>query len=41
LPTGIRRPAELFDGETALAWILRGRIAEVADRYETALLYQT
>jgi transcriptional regulator with XRE-family HTH domain len=41
LPTAIRRPAELFDGETALAWILRGRIAEVADRYETALLYQT
>lgn len=36
----VRRPAELFDGESALAWILRGRIAEVADRYETALLYQ-
>lgn len=40
LPTVVRRPAELFDGETALEWILRGRIAEVADRYETALLYQ-
>jgi len=40
LPTAIRRPAELFNGETALAWILRGRIAEVADRYEAALLYQ-
>lgn len=36
----IRRPAELFGGETALAWIERGRIAEVADRYETALAYQ-
>jgi len=40
LPTVIRRPAELFDGETALDWILRGRIAEVADRYETVLVYQ-
>ncbi len=40
LPTAVRRPAELFDGERALDWILRGRIAEVADRYETALLYQ-
>jgi transcriptional regulator with XRE-family HTH domain len=40
LPTVIRRPAELFNGETALAWILRGRIADVADRYEAALLYQ-
>lgn len=36
----VRRSAELFDGESALEWILRGRIAEVADRYETALLYQ-
>lgn len=40
LPTVIRRPARLFDDETALEWILRGRIAEVADRYEDALLYQ-
>jgi DNA-binding transcriptional regulator YiaG len=40
LPQVIRRPAELFGGETALAWIERGRIADVADRYETALAYQ-
>ena len=40
LASVIRRPVELFDGESALDWILRGRIAEVADRYETALLYQ-
>lgn len=40
LPSAIRRPAELFDGETALEWILRGRIGMVADRYEAALLYQ-
>lgn len=40
LATAIRRPADLFGGERALDWILRGRIAEVADRYETALLYQ-
>lgn len=40
LPTVVRRPAELFDGETALAWILRGRIGDVADRYEKTLLYQ-
>ena len=36
----IRRKAELFSGETALDWILRGRIVDVADRYETALVYQ-
>lgn len=36
----IRRPAVLFDGETALSWIERGRLAEVADRYEAALSYQ-
>lgn len=36
----VRRSADLFDGESALEWILRGRIAEVADRYERALLYQ-
>jgi transcriptional regulator with XRE-family HTH domain len=40
LPSAIRRPAELFDGDSALEWILRGRIEEVADHYETALLYQ-
>jgi len=40
LPTLIRRSVELFDGESALAWILRGRIVEVADRYEEALRYQ-
>ncbi len=40
LPTTLRRPAELFDGESALAWILRGRIADVVERYEEALLYQ-
>lgn len=40
LPTVVRRAAELFDGESALDWILRGRIADVADRYETALVYQ-
>ena len=36
----IRRKADLFEAERALDWILRGRIAEVADRYEAALLYQ-
>lgn len=40
LAAAIRRSAELFNGESALEWILRGRIAEVADRYEQALLYQ-
>jgi transcriptional regulator with XRE-family HTH domain len=37
---GVRRKAELFEGETALDWILRGRIGDVAGRYETALAYQ-
>lgn len=36
----IRRTAGLFDGKTALSWILQGRIAEVADRYEVLLRYQ-
>ncbi|MEK7408194.1 MAG: hypothetical protein AAB225_24250 [Acidobacteriota bacterium] len=36
----IRRPAEVFGGERALDWILRGRIGEVAERYEAALAYQ-
>lgn len=40
LPEVIRRRMELFDGETALDWILRGRIDEVADRYESTLSYQ-
>lgn len=40
LPEVIRRPAELFDGKRALDWILEGRIAEVADRYDMALSYQ-
>lgn len=40
LPQALRRKAELFGGETALDWILRGRMGEVADRYETALVYQ-
>lgn len=40
LPVAVRRAAELFEGERAVDWILRGRIAEVADRYDTALLYQ-
>ena len=40
LALAIRRPAELFDGERALDWILRGRIGEAAGRYEIALSYQ-
>lgn len=40
LPGVIRRQADLFEGETALDWILRGRIDEVADRYESTLAYQ-
>jgi transcriptional regulator with XRE-family HTH domain len=36
----VRRKAGLFAGEAALDWILRGRIGEAADRYETALAYQ-
>jgi len=40
LPVVVRREAEIFDGETALEWILRGRIADVVERYETAFLYQ-
>ncbi len=40
LASGIRRKAGLFTGESALDWILRGRIAEAADRYEVALAYQ-
>jgi transcriptional regulator with XRE-family HTH domain len=40
LPQVVRRRADLFDGESALDWMLRGKIAEVADRYELALSYQ-
>lgn len=40
LPGVVRREAEVFDGETALNWILRGKIDEVADRYEATLAYQ-
>jgi transcriptional regulator with XRE-family HTH domain len=40
LPQIIRRKADLFEGEEALDWILRGRIADVADRYDAALSYQ-
>ncbi|HEV7519021.1 MAG TPA: helix-turn-helix domain-containing protein [Thermoanaerobaculia bacterium] len=40
LPQVVRRKAGLFGGEAALDWILRGRIGETADRYETALAYQ-
>jgi hypothetical protein len=40
LPVVIRRDADLFDGERALDWILRGRIADVASRYEVTLRYQ-
>ncbi len=40
LPHVIRRPAELFDGERALDWILRGQITEVVGRYESALQYR-
>ena len=36
----IRRRADLFQGERALDLILRGRIGEVAERYEAALAYQ-
>jgi transcriptional regulator with XRE-family HTH domain len=36
----VRRKADLFAGIRALDWILQGRIAEVADRYEQALSYQ-
>lgn len=36
----VRRRADLFEGESALDWVLRGKITEVADRYELALSYQ-
>lgn len=40
LPEVIRRKAELFGGDSALDWILRGRIDEVANRYDAAFAYQ-
>ncbi|HRC85091.1 MAG TPA: hypothetical protein PK413_05740 [Thermoanaerobaculia bacterium] len=40
LPLVIRRPARVFEGKTALDWILAGRIREVAARYDVALHYQ-
>ena len=40
LPQVIRRSADLFDGESALDWILRRHITQVADRYEASLAYQ-
>jgi transcriptional regulator with XRE-family HTH domain len=40
LPLAIRRKAKLFNGETALEWILRGRIEQVVESYERTLLYQ-
>jgi DNA-binding transcriptional regulator YiaG len=40
LPAVIRRPAEIFENDRALDWILRGRIVDVADRYERELRYQ-
>jgi len=40
LASVIRRPAKLFGGESALDWIRSGRIAEVADRYESNFAYQ-
>lgn len=36
----VRRKADLFDGEQALDWILRGQMAQVAERYDAALAYQ-
>jgi len=40
LPQVIRRQADLFAGERAVDWILRGRLQDVADRYEVLLRYQ-
>jgi transcriptional regulator with XRE-family HTH domain len=40
LPVSTRRKARLFDGETARDFILRGRMAEVVERYDRALRYQ-
>lgn len=40
LPLALRRPAEAFGSERALDWILRGLIAQVAESYDRALMYQ-
>lgn len=40
LPHVLRRKATLFGDESGLDLIFRGRMAEVADRYEVALAYQ-
>lgn len=36
----VRRPADVFDGDSALDWILGGRMEEVADRYDDGLRFQ-
>jgi hypothetical protein len=41
LPDVVRREAELFGGQSALDWILQGRIEDVVNRYERALAYQS
>ena len=38
LPEVIRRPAALFDAEPVLEWIERGRIIEVVQRYDRAVV---
>ncbi len=40
LPMVVRRPADMFEGRAAMDWLLEGRWQEVADLYESALLYQ-
>lgn len=40
LPSVVRRPAQLFDGASALDWIRTGRIGDVANRYEATFAYQ-
>ena len=40
LPQVIRQKADIFEGESARDWILRGRIQDVADLYESAFAYQ-
>jgi len=40
LPQVLRRKAALFGEESGLDWIFRGRMSEVAERYEATLAYQ-
>ena len=40
LPQVIRRKVDIFDRQSALDWILLGRIDEVVDRYEVTFAYQ-